>query len=69
LENIVKEVEFFTTTARTHGLDLGVWEEREGTREYVAEMARMADDENLGEGLVFLWAMEKVRAGFRYLTH
>jgi hypothetical protein len=69
LGNIVKEVEFFMTTARTHGLDLGVWEEREGTREYVAEMARMADGENFGEGLVFLWAMEKVRAGFRYLTH
>ncbi|KAJ7792960.1 heme oxygenase-like protein [Mycena olivaceomarginata] len=67
LGNIVKEVEFFMTTARTHGLDLGVWEEREGTREYVAEMARMADGENLGEGRlpVYLDAWTFVRAEAR----
>jgi hypothetical protein len=35
------------------------WIERKGTRDYTAEMFRVASS-GLFEGLVFLWAMERV---------
>ncbi|KAF7340184.1 Heme oxygenase-like protein [Mycena venus] len=60
LENIVKEVEFFMAMAEKHGLDLEMWKERKGTRDYVAEMDSIANSKNIEEGLIFLWAMEKV---------
>ncbi|KAJ7924410.1 heme oxygenase-like protein [Mycena leptocephala] len=60
LENIINEVDFFVKTAETHELDLEMWKERKGTRDYVAEMDSIAGSKNVAEGLVFLWAMEKV---------
>ncbi|KAF9226009.1 heme oxygenase-like protein, partial [Gyrodon lividus] len=67
LTNIVREIAFFDDTARNYGLDIGgprredqVWVERKATRDYTAEMARVAALGSLEEGLVFLWAMEKV---------
>jgi len=62
LTNIVREVAFFDTTARTYNLPLGhgYWPERKATRDYTAEMARIGALASLEDGLVFLWAMEKV---------
>ena len=68
LDNIVREVNFFEDTAKKYELDIGaepgegqVWFERKGTRDYTAEMARVASLGSLEDGLVFLWAMEKVK--------
>ena len=64
LTSIVREVAFFDTTARTYNLPLnhGHWRERKATRDYTAEMARIGALASLEDGLVFLWAMEKVRS-------
>ncbi|KAK0449725.1 uncharacterized protein EV420DRAFT_1312535 [Desarmillaria tabescens] len=58
LTNVVREVGFFEETAKEWGLRIEGWKERKGTRDYTAEMARVS--KSLEEGLVFLWAMEKV---------
>ncbi|KAK0220310.1 hypothetical protein IW262DRAFT_1014668 [Armillaria fumosa] len=58
LTNVVREVNFFEETAKEWGLRIEGWKERKGTRDYTAEMARVS--RSLEEGLVFLWAMEKV---------
>lgn len=58
LENVVREVAFFEETSKKWGLPIDGWAERKATRDYTAEMARMSGD--LEDGLVFLWAMEKV---------
>ena len=60
LENVVREVAFFSETGQTWGLDLHVWKERRETRDYTAEMARITAGTGIEDGLVFLWAMEKV---------
>lgn len=62
LTNIVREVAFFDTTARTYNLPLdhGYWRNRKGTRDYTAEMESMGTFASIEDGLVFLWAMEKV---------
>ncbi|KAH7925443.1 heme oxygenase-like protein [Leucogyrophana mollusca] len=67
LQNSVRAVGFFEDTAARWGLEIGGmgdveggWVERWGTREYTAEMARVASLGTLEEGLVFLWAMERV---------
>jgi thiaminase len=60
LDNIVLEVEFFKKTAGEFQLDLDGWMERKGTRDYTAEMARISLSSSLEEGIVFLWAMERV---------
>lgn len=60
LQNIVREANFFLDTSKKYGLDLDCWKERPETRAYTAEMARVASQGSLEEGLVFLWAMEKV---------
>lgn len=65
LDNIVLEVEFFKKTANEFQLDLDGWMERKGTRDYTAEMARISMSSSLEEGIVFLWAMERVSC---YLT-
>ena len=61
VENIVREESFFRDTSKKFGLPLDVWNEREATRNYTAEMLRVGSSLSLEEGLVFLWAMEKVR--------
>ncbi|KIK68686.1 hypothetical protein GYMLUDRAFT_237699 [Collybiopsis luxurians FD-317 M1] len=60
LENVVREAGFFKETAQKWNLNLEGWPERKGTRDYTAEMARISNTGNLADGLVFLWAMEKV---------
>ncbi|KAG6860561.1 hypothetical protein C0995_009843 [Termitomyces sp. Mi166 len=60
LENVVREVGFFDDTAKEWRLDLSRWKERKGTRDYTAEMARISGTGKVEEGLLFLWAMEKV---------
>ncbi|KAH7887027.1 heme oxygenase-like protein [Phlebopus sp. FC_14] len=68
LNNVVREVNFFEETAKKYGLNIGgvegqkdeVWMVRKATRDYIAEMARVGALRTLEDGLVFLWAMEKV---------
>ncbi|KAH7889198.1 heme oxygenase-like protein [Phlebopus sp. FC_14] len=68
LNNIVREVNFFEDTAKKYGLNIGgvegqkdeVWVVRKATRDYVAEMAKVGALGSLEDGLVFLWAMEKI---------
>ncbi|KAF5368817.1 hypothetical protein D9758_003016 [Tetrapyrgos nigripes] len=60
LTNIINEVQFFDETAKKWNLSIDVWKERKGTRDYTAEMARIASEGSIEDGLVFLWAMEKV---------
>ena len=60
LQNVVREARFFLDTAQRFGFDLDGWKERAATKAYCAEMARVASWASLEEGLVFLWAMEKV---------
>jgi thiaminase len=59
IENVVKEVEFFKDTSKKWGLAIEGWKERKGTRDYTAEMVRVS--QSLQDGLIFLWAMEKVK--------
>ncbi|KAJ6627020.1 heme oxygenase-like protein [Mycena sp. CBHHK59/15] len=59
LENIVREVDFFSETAKRWHLDLEGWRERKGTRDYVAEMGSIVRGGRMEDGLVFLWAMEQ----------
>ncbi|KAJ8091115.1 hypothetical protein PM082_024596 [Marasmius tenuissimus] len=62
LENIGREIDFFTTTAEKWNLDLGGWKDRDATKKYLAEMDKVVKDHGPGIecGLVFLWAMERV---------
>ncbi|EJD50185.1 heme oxygenase-like protein [Auricularia subglabra TFB-10046 SS5] len=60
LQNVVREVQFFKATARRFSIPIEGWDVRKGTREYTAEMARVGANGSLFEGIVFLWAMEKV---------
>jgi len=61
LQNVIREVNFFDEIAVKFNLPLEQWKERRGTRDYAAEMARIAGPGgSLAEGMVFLWAMEKV---------
>ncbi|CCL99574.1 uncharacterized protein FIBRA_01592 [Fibroporia radiculosa] len=60
VQNVVREVNFFGETAKTWNLQLKGWKERKATRDYTAEMARVGAEARLEDGLVFLWAMERV---------
>ncbi|KAK7020197.1 hypothetical protein VNI00_017810 [Paramarasmius palmivorus] len=60
LDNVGREMDFFNETAEKWGLELDVWQERQGTKTYLAEMDIVAKDRRVEHGLVFLWAMEKV---------
>lgn len=60
LDNIVREAAFFKETSQKWNLDLDCWKERKGTRDYTAEMARVSSSQYLEDGLIFLWAMERV---------
>ncbi|EMD35495.1 hypothetical protein CERSUDRAFT_124789 [Gelatoporia subvermispora B] len=60
LQNVVREAKFFEETAESYGLELEGWRERKATRDYTAEMARVGAEGSIEDGLVFLWAMEKV---------
>lgn len=60
LQNGVRETGFFVETAEKYGLKIEGWRERKATRDYTAEMIRTAASGGLHDGLVFLWAMERV---------
>lgn len=60
LDNIVREIGFFEEAAKKWGLDIDAWHQRKATRDYTAEMARISGQGSLDDGLIFLWAMEKV---------
>jgi formylaminopyrimidine deformylase / aminopyrimidine aminohydrolase len=60
LQGVMNEAEFFKTTAQKKNLPLDGWKERKATRDYTAEMCRVANTMSIEDGLVFLWAMEKV---------
>lgn len=60
LTNVIREVAFFVETAKRYGLDLEAWRERKQTRDYTAEMIRIAAAGRLEDAVVFLWAMERV---------
>ncbi|CAL1699338.1 unnamed protein product [Somion occarium] len=60
LQNVIREANFFSDTAKKYGLQLEGWRERKATRDYTAEMARIASTGRLEDGLIFLWAMERV---------
>jgi thiaminase len=54
LDNIVREVDFFWDTSKKFGINMEGWIERKATRDYTAEMSRVASSGLLEEGLVFL---------------
>ena len=60
LQNVVRETGFFVETAEKYGLKFDGWKERKATRDYMAEMIRVAVSGGLEGGLIFLWAMERV---------
>ncbi|KAI0040787.1 heme oxygenase-like protein [Auriscalpium vulgare] len=60
LQNVVREVAFFDELGAQWGLAVDAWRERKETRDYTAEMARVGAEGTLEDGLVFLWAMEKL---------
>ena len=63
LENVVREAAFFRETSEKWGLDMECWKERKATRDYTAEMGRVSSYGCLDDGLIFLWAMERVSTG------
>lgn len=62
LQNVIREVNFFRDVAEKYGLQLSGWRERKATRDYTAEMSRVGASGRLEDGIVFLWAMERVSA-------
>ena len=68
LDCVMKEADFFKSTAQKCNLPLDCWRERKATRDYTAEMCRAATGMRIEEGLVFLWAMEKVGVSLAHMT-
>lgn len=60
LTNVDDEVQYFDREAERFGLDTDGWKVRKGTRDYLAEMARVGAEGTLIDGLVYVWAMEQV---------
>jgi thiaminase len=60
LDSVIKEAEFFKDMAKKNNLSLDGWKERKATRDYTAEMCRVVNTMSIEDGLIFLWAMEKV---------
>ncbi|KAJ3811658.1 heme oxygenase-like protein [Lentinula aff. lateritia] len=60
LQNVDREVGFFQETAQKWCLNQEGWPERKGTRNYTAEMSRISNHGTVIDGLIFLWAMERV---------
>lgn len=60
LQNISREVGMFGDVEREFCLNFAQWRERKATRDYTAEMARVGTFGTVEDGLVFLWAMERV---------
>ncbi|KAI9065315.1 heme oxygenase-like protein [Trametes sanguinea] len=61
LVNVRREVGMFAEVEKAFELPpFAQWRERKATRDYTAEMARVGALGSLEDGLVFLWAMERV---------
>ncbi|KAH8103102.1 heme oxygenase-like protein [Cristinia sonorae] len=61
LQHVVGVVEYsLRNVIREFGLDVDGWKERKGTRDYLAEMARISVEGSFEDSLIFLWAMERV---------
>ncbi|KAM5537679.1 hypothetical protein V8D89_008757 [Ganoderma adspersum] len=61
LLNVRREVGLFGEVERKYALpSFAGWKERKATRDYMAEMARIGALGSFEDGLVFLWAMERV---------
>ncbi|KAI8976586.1 heme oxygenase-like protein [Trametes punicea] len=61
LQNVRREVAMFAEVEKRYDLPrFAQWRERKATRDYTAEMARVGALGSLEDGLVFLWAMERV---------
>lgn len=54
-------MDYFDREAERFGLETDGWKVRKGTRDYLAEMARVGVEGTLVDGLVYVWAMEQVR--------
>ena len=64
LQNVRREVALFAEIEAKHALPrFAGWRERKATRDYTAEMARVGAVGSFEDGLVFLWAMERVSCG------
>ncbi|KZT12141.1 heme oxygenase-like protein [Laetiporus sulphureus 93-53] len=62
LQNVGREVGFFDETAKAFGPQQSdSWRELKATRDFTAEMAHIGTHGRIEDGLVFLWAMERVR--------
>ncbi|THH30646.1 hypothetical protein EUX98_g3522 [Antrodiella citrinella] len=60
LQNVIREVNFFNNVAEKFALDINAWNERKSTRDYLAELARVGACGTMEDGVIFLWAMERV---------
>ncbi|PIL23360.1 hypothetical protein GSI_14671 [Ganoderma sinense ZZ0214-1] len=61
LLNVRREVGLFEEVERKYALpSFTGWKERKATQDYTAEMARVGALGSFEDGLVFLWAMERV---------
>lgn len=59
--NVRREVGMFSEVEQKYQLpSFAGWRERKATRDYTAEMARVGALGSFEDGLVFLWAMERV---------
>lgn len=62
LQNCMRESQsFFVEVSEKFGLDLEGWRERKATRDYIDAMVATVARGGLAEGLVFIWANERVR--------
>ena len=61
LDITMREIGFFGNVKDEWEMNIDAWNQRKATRDYTAEMSRIAAQGSLEEGIVFLWAMEKVR--------
>ena len=67
LANVRHEVRLFGEVEQKYGLpSFADWKERKATRDYTAEMAHVGAMGSFEEGLVFLWAMERVSCCLLY---
>ncbi|EJF59569.1 heme oxygenase-like protein [Dichomitus squalens LYAD-421 SS1] len=61
LQNVQREVGLFADIEKKYTLpSFAGWRERKATRDYTAELARVGAFGSFEDGLVFLWAMERV---------
>jgi len=60
LQGIIREAGLFVEISDKFGLGIEKWKERKGTRDYIAEEVKASATGDIGDCLVFLYAMEKI---------